>query len=656
MPAWLLMIVVATGNDALRVLPAETEAGPTKQAYQRYVQAEAAAALARRTEQYEALKTPEDVAVRKAVKRELFIKQLGGFPERTPLNPQVVGRGSYDGYRLEKVIFKSRPRHYVTGVMYLPTSPPPYPGVLVPCGHSANGKAYASYQAMCALLARNGMAAFCYDPIGQGERNQVLDESGVSRLKGTGEHTALGIGAILVGSNAAAYFIWDGLRALDYLCGREDVDATKIGCTGNSGGGLMTEYLMGLDDRIVCAAPGCSNNSFARRMQNVHLGDAEQNVFGQISLGIEHADFIHMRAPRPTLLLCATRDFVDIRGGWEMLREAKRIYTRFGYPERVDLVEADEKHGFTQPLRTASVRWMRRWLMGKDDAVDEPPFEPLPDDALRCTPDGQVQRLADARSVVDLNLAAAAAAAEHRRELWKPENREAALPAVRRRIGIEADPPAYRIASPGGEKPHDNSLGFITITPENGTDLPGLLFTGPDGTGKRCVIYVNGMGKHVDAGPNGPIERLIDAGATVLALDLRASGEVGSGGPGGTSYFDAVGTYLLGRSLVGGRVDDLRAAADFLRKRFPTCEQVELVAVGAATVPALHAAALEPKLFQHVTLRGGLRSWLDVVRDPTIATPHLADVVHGALLDYDLPDLVNSLQPGVVTIEDEPPR
>lgn len=647
MPVWLLLLMLPAADDGLRVLPLETEAGNTAQAYQRYVQQEAAAALARRIEAYEALHTQEEVAARSAAQRELFLKQLGPLPERTPLNPQIVGRGAYDGYRLEKIIFESRPQHYVTGLMYLPTSPPPYPGVLVPCGHSANGKAYASYQAICALLARHGMAAFCYDPIGQGERNQVLDGADISRLKGTGEHTALGIGSILVGSNAANYFIWDGLRALDYLCSRDDIEATKIGCTGNSGGGLMTEYLMGLDDRIACAAPGCSNNSFARRMQNVHLGDAEQNVFGQIALGIEHADFIHMRAPRPTLLLCATRDFVDIRGGWEMFREAKRIYTRFGYPERIDLVEADEKHGFTQPLRTASVRWMRRWLQGLDDAVDEPPFEPLSDAELQCTPRGQVQLLADARSVIDFNLAAADAVAEHRRELWKPENREAALTAVRERIGVAEQLPRYESTTSEPIASGDQAVTKISLTPVGGITTAALLYE-PQPSGKRCVIYVHGEGKQAAA---EPIERLVADGATVLALDLRACGETGSTLPTGASYFDAVGTYLLGRSLVGGRVDDLRVAADYLRRRFPACEKMEIIAVGATAVPALHAAALEPKPYQRLTLRGGLGSWLDVVRDPTIATRQLGNAVHGALLDYDLPDLARSLPPGCMVME-----
>src|SRR6185312_301705 len=218
-----------------------------------------------------------------------FVKQIGGYPQRTPLHAQIVGRRKCDGYRVEKILFESQPQHYVSALLYLPDSPPPYPGVIVPCGHTANGK--IGYFRISAFLARSGFAALCYDPIGQGERYQVLDESGKPPMKSTSEHTAVGIGSILVGRNTASYRIWDGMRAIDYLASRGDVDATKIGCTGISGGGTLTEYLMALDDRIGCAAPGCAPTTFSRRLATIGPGDAEQNIFGQIALGLDHPDY-----------------------------------------------------------------------------------------------------------------------------------------------------------------------------------------------------------------------------------------------------------------------------------------------------------------------------------------------------------------------------
>src|SRR5690606_3994037 len=112
------------------------------------------------------------------------------------------------------------------------------------------------------------------------------------------------------------------------------------------------------DARVACAAPSCYLTSFERLLATIGPQDAEQNLHAQIALGIDHADYVLLRAPRPTLILASTRDFFDIEGTWDTFREAKRFYTRLGYPERVDLVETDARHGYPQSQREAMVRWM----------------------------------------------------------------------------------------------------------------------------------------------------------------------------------------------------------------------------------------------------------------------------------------------------------
>ncbi len=142
-----------------------------------------------------------------------------------------------------------------------------------------DGKAAENHQRVSILFARSGIAALSYDPIGQGERYQAFAPDG-QPLTGGGqvtrprsqqlenlpgkptfgpveEHTLMGIGSILVGRNTATYRIFDGMRCIDYLVSRPDIDADKIGCTGVSGGGTLTSYLMALDERIKCAASVC---------------------------------------------------------------------------------------------------------------------------------------------------------------------------------------------------------------------------------------------------------------------------------------------------------------------------------------------------------------------------------------------------------------
>ncbi|MFN7565415.1 MAG: alpha/beta hydrolase family protein, partial [Prosthecobacter sp.] len=251
-------------------------------------------------------------------RRAFFLERIGGLPERTPLNPQMTGTLTGKGYRVEKIILETRPAFHLTANLYLPDTPPPWPAVLVPCGHSHEGKAVGQYQLICMLLARHGMAAMCYDPIGQGERYQMLDlakERAVFddaphvkvphpnvRLMCTTEHTMTGISSALIGANAAQFRIWDGMRVIDYLQSRPDILADKIGCTGNSGGGTETAYLMALDDRILAAAPGCYLTTFKKLIETKGPQDGEQNIAGQIAFGMDEADYCIMRAPKPTLI------------------------------------------------------------------------------------------------------------------------------------------------------------------------------------------------------------------------------------------------------------------------------------------------------------------------------------------------------------------
>ena len=104
--------------------------------------------------------------------------------------------------------------------------------------------------------------------------------------------------------------------------------------------------------------------------------------------------------PRPTLILASTRDFFDIQGTWTTFREAKRTFGILGHPERVDIIEANEEHGYPKPHREAMARWMRRWLLEKDDALTERDVAVCTDAELLCTESGQV--LADLRGQVGL--------------------------------------------------------------------------------------------------------------------------------------------------------------------------------------------------------------------------------------------------------------
>lgn len=616
--------------------------------------------------------------------KEFLRAQLGDFPERTPLEARVVGRHQRDGYSVERVLYQSRPGHYVTALLYLPKGPPPYPGVLIACGHTPSGKSSEMYQRAGVLLAKAGMAALCYDPIGQGERHQILDPENRPRFENGIEHMLVAVSSIPLGLSAATYRIWDGMRGIDYLTSREEIDPDRIGLTGNSGGGLVTTLLMALDERVACAVPSCYITHVKEMLHTQGPGDSEQQVYGEIAQGLGHADYLMIRAPKPTLICAATRDdMFDISGSWRSLREAKRFYGRLGYPERVDLVEADMVHGFFRPLREGMARWMRRWLLGVDDALreDDSPllseeagsmqefitaqgpdyneFHPVRLPVVRSSPEGQVQLIPGARSVFQINREREQELAGLRRAYWQQTPRNEALEEVRRLAGIRRlhELPPLTTEAAGTLNRPGYTIHKRVLHPEPGIRLPALRFV-PDAGGRDLVLYLHGQGKQTDAGPGGPIEKQVLDGREVLAVDLRGVGETqpaqGKWGYGplfGADWEEFYMAYMLGRSYLGMRAEEVLAIARHLAAASGTgaARKVHLVGIGEAGPVALHAAALEPALFASLELRRSLVSWSNLIQTE-VPVNQLVNTVHGSLQKYDLPDLLKTLSGMKVTV------
>jgi len=648
----LLLVFGAAGSAAedLNVLPETIDGVKRAEMMSHYLQGLAMHRFETWQEQYEQRKTPEQIAEYQKRLHEKFIERIGGLPERTPLNPQITGVVRREGYKVEKVIFESQPKHYVTGALFVPDAgrfEPPYPGVIEPVGHSFTAKAREIYQSVGALLALNGMVALVFDPIDQGERGQMLSQW--PSLSGTKAHTNVGVGSMLLGRNTARFEIWDGMRAIDYLQSRPDIDPTRIGCAGLSGGGTQTSYLMALDERIKAAAPACYLTSFQRLLATIGPQDGEQNIFGQLDFGMDHADYIMMRAPKPTLMCAATGDFFDISGTWDTYRHAKRLYSRMGFAERVDLIEHDGEHNYHKPLREATTRWMMRWLLDKDEPITEPPLKLLSEEEIQCTPDGQVMRLPGARSTYDLNRDYEKELAERRKKLWATKTQAELLGQVRRIAGIRklAALPRPKVRKLDTIKREGCTVRKMALIPEAGVYLPALMFVpSKPGSDRRTVLYIHENGKDADAATGGPIDELLRAGRRVLAVDLRGTGETqqvsernftGTTGPDWKDVFTA---YLLGRSYVGMRAEDVLVCAHFLKEQYG--DPVELIAVGSVGVPALHAAALEPDLFASVKLVRTLTSWSNVIELGRSVNQQV-NAVHAALKTYDLPDLAGTL-------------
>ncbi len=641
----------AIAAEDLSVLKPGPQDTPPRKLLQKQLLAECQSHFDIRKAEVEKLKTPEDIVARQTVLREKFIAALGGFPAKSALNAQVVGTLKRDGYRVEKVIYESQPQHHVTANLYIPEGNGPFPGVIMPIGHSSNGKAADYMQRAAILLARNGFVALVYDPIGQGERSQLLDKLGNPAIKGsTSEHTMVGVGALLVGRSTATYRIWDGIRSIDYLVSRPEVDATKIGCTGCSGGGTLTSYLMALDDRIAAAAPSCYLTSLERLFATLGPQDAEQNITGQVALGLDHADYIFLRAPNPTIILASTKDFFDIQGTWDTFREAKRIYTKLGFPERIEIIEADNTHGYPKLHREAMARFFTRWLKGEVKTIVEENWPIEKDADLWCTRSGQVLEDFKGKSVFDLNAALADALTQSRfARKNKPEDFRT---EIARSIGLPKAIPPMQLSEVGTVKRDNIRIQKAVIQAKGGLPIPAIAFAPTNEKAKSPVILcVHDRGAAVAAEPGGVLEKLAGQDRRAVAIDLQGFGETAVGvaapekvPPFGVEFKESMLAFHLNQPLLGRRTADLLAVVDEAR----TERDVELVGYGTACPTVLHAAALVPEV-KAVTIDGGLVSWDNVLRTP-ISNNQLVNVVPGVLRVYDLPDLAATLAPRPLTI------
>ncbi len=652
----------ARADELIVLIPAEGDR-PASMMMNDHLMARWREAHARWREEYEARATTETIADYQKRLRGQFEEAIGAWPQRTPLNAKVTGVVRREGHRVEKVIYESMPGVYVAGALFLPEGDafrapnpgvPGVPGVLFVCGHSRDGKAWSPYQRAAALLALNGVAALMIDPIDQGERLQLLDEEGKAPIWGTTAHQMLGVQSMLLGRNTAWFEVWDGMRGIDYLQSRPEVDPERIGVMGNSGGGTQSVQIMTLDDRVKAAAVSCYITSFDRLLNTIGPQDAEQNIFGQLTFGMDHADYLMMRGPMPTLICAATKDFFDIGGTWDSFRDAKRLYTRLGFPERIDLMEADAGHNYDAPAREASARWMVRWLRGEDRVIVEPEIVELSAEEITASPRGQVMMMEGARSVYEVNQAYEAELKAKRAAYWSSietdEQKEEARRRVREIVGIRplADIPPAEVTKVGEVVREGFTIEKLAIRPGEGIVLPALLYLPRrQAEAEHVPVFLHALdeGKTGDAHHTRDIEqRAIEQGVASLIVDLRGLGETRR--TGAVLYDGAFGSdgkevalaYLLGLNYVSMRAEDLLVCARYLRERFPQ-RLLVLSSSGHMTgVAAMHAAALEPDLFFSVSAWQSLRSWSDVVATP-ITRNQFVTAVHGALEFYDLPDL-----------------
>jgi cephalosporin-C deacetylase-like acetyl esterase len=532
------------------------------------------------------IRTVDELKGKQAAWRAYWLDALGEMPARTPLNARVTSRAEYDGFRLENIIFESQPGVYVTAHLALPTGTTGVPPVvLMPLGHSDAGILNPRYATHFAMAARARFAAFAWDPISQGERRQACDKKYDYTDNCSTEHTRLGARGWLVGWNYARFRIWDAVRAIDYLETRSDLDCSRLGVMGTSGGGTMSAYLQAFDPRVKVAFPNCYISSLREVIGARGCHDAEQFFWNMLPNGFNHAALLAMGQPHVALATGSRwKDYFPHAGAVSTFAVFTNMTARLGFEGPYWHFHCDGPHGLPPPTRAAQVDWMRHCIqgasalkplaayhalggVGNDDPANSSPL-PFPKEASFCTPTHQMRDLPGFRSVYDLIADEATRLAKAR----TPRTREELREIVRRRAGIRP-------------------LAELPATVQKPFDHP-----------KFGWWYLKGV------------------------YGTRRENE-------------AAMLATLGRSVVGRDAENviIEAAAQV---KANGGKPVPLVAKGWNCIAAAHAYAAEPQLFSEVRFSEPPPSWTELITNPDPTHDSYAIAVWGALKDYDWPDLV----------------
>jgi len=632
---------------------------------ERYLVRVANEARDRRKRIVDAISTRQQVLDRQRVIVEELGKMLGGPFERTPLNARVTGAVERPGYRIEKVIFESRPRLYVTANLYVPAGGGRRPAILGPLGHSANGKAWPSYQKLFSNLARKGYVVLAYDPFGQGERIEYpASRPGQSALGGgTSEHEYAGRRLILLGANFGLFRAWDGIRGIDYLLTREEVDPDRIGCCGQSGGATLTQFLAAMDDRIRAAVVSMGNTENLAQADVEPPGsadDAEQNIVPALARGIDRADLLYAFAPKPLLIGITLHDAGHtyspeyVTGTRDLVDEYRRAYGLLGAGDRVALQATTVSHGYVYEMRRATYAWFNRWfeMKGADDGESSQAVEP--EAALYVTTTGFATTSLGGETA--LSLTRQMADAVHPAPLAADQVRA----RVRQVLGIDQSngAPASRVLATI-RKPGYRAEQF-ELASDREIRTPGWLLT-PDNAGPSTstLLYIGDAAAWSSVAEDAFADRLCArGGCRVAVIDVRGRGDCALAyPPRGRFYFpgritdEAYLTWftlMLGRPLLGGQVYDALRALEYLRSRPDVGAEVSVVGDGPHGVIALYAAALDTRV-RGVALRQTVTDYRSLAVAERYTQP-FGIYAYGILREFDLPDVARAVAPRPVLL------
>ncbi|MBA7580671.1 hypothetical protein ES708_22565 [subsurface metagenome] len=384
-------------------------------------------------------------------------------------------------------------------------------------------------------------------------------------------------------------------------------------------------------------------------LQSIEPQDAEQNLFNGIMRGIDHADLLLVRAPKPALMITTTMDFFSIQGARETAKEVSGIYKAYGYEDNFNMVEDDSFHASTKKNREAMYAFFQKHLDNPGNSNDQE-VELLSNGELQVTNTGQVSTSLGGETVFSLN----------RKETEKlmielqasrqdlANHLPGVLKSAKKLSGYQEPAGVHEPVFAGRFQKEAYVIEKYFVKGEGDYVIPYLLMI-PDKPNNKALIYLHPSGKAAEASEGGEIEWFVRNGFTVLAPDMIGVGETGPGNFRGDAYIDSISynmwfsSILIGRSIVGIRTGDVVRLTLLLKKNNEISEVYGLARKEMAPV-LLHAAAFDPAITR-IALIEPYSSYRSIAMNRFYNPVFIHSTVAGALEAYDLPDLAASLAP-----------
>jgi dienelactone hydrolase len=621
--------------------------------------------LAERKDQVKKLKSKEDWEQRRSEVRVKLDKIIGEFPEKTPLNARVTGLLKGDGFRVEKVIYESQPGLHVTAALFIPDGlEKKSPAILYCSGHTWDGFRSEVYQHAIINYVKKGFVVLAFDPVSQGERLQYLHKKGKKSLYNTPtkEHSYAGGQCFINGQSMAKYMIWDGIRSIDYLVSRVEVDSTRIGITGRSGGGTQSVYISAFDDRILASAPENYVTSFQYLLESIGPQDAEQNLPKLLKNRLDFADLLEVRAPKPTLIISTLSDFFSIQGARETYEEVKEAYKTYGNEDHVQMIEDKGGHESTLKNRERAYAFFQKHLNHPGDSSDLD-VEIFSKKDLRVTESGQVLTEFNGESIFSLNKKVALQNADDN-EIMNDSiflSPDSLTKSVIQITGFENIIIDDDYIFSGTDTYEGLTIEKYLIKGNYARNIPVIAMIPDTLKLNKAVLILNPEGKSREMRSGLPVY-FAKKGYHVIIPDITGSGELAPDDAKGDSYIEHssynkwYAGILTGKSIVGLRMEDIDKVCAFILDQYDIENDIIFgVARGIFTSDLLHNNIVSAN-FTRMALIDPLISYRLMVYEKNYDPILIQSSLSGVLPLYDLPNLISTFAPAkllLVNVKDQ---